>query len=113
MPVTAKLIVNRFPAIIAGLEGRGEIAAKMIAEEIESGAKERVPVGYFTPHLFEAIHTEKVEDGYAVIAGDSKVYYGHMIEYGTTTQGAQPFLHPAAEAVDVVSVASKAALAGL
>lgn len=70
---------------------------RLVAEAIDAGAKGRAPVA--TGALRDAIHTEKRAEGsYAVVAGDSKVFYGHLVEHGTTKAPAHPFLIPAAEA---------------
>ena len=60
-------------------------------------------------------HTERTGTGeVSVIAGDSDVFYGHLVEFGTTHTPARPFLIPAAEANREEVVASvRAALKGL
>ena len=92
---------SRFPEIIARLpEAVADAAARETAEAIERGAKERVPVD--SGDLRDAIHVEQVGEGkYLVIAGDGEVYYGHMVENGTSWSSGhppRPFLVPASEA---------------
>lgn len=70
---------------------------RLAAEAIEVGAKSRVPVD--SGDLRNSIHTERIDDGYAVVAGDSDVFYGHIVEHGSTRTAPRPFLIPAAEAV--------------
>jgi HK97 gp10 family phage protein len=100
VPATLK---SRLPEIELELEGRTREGLKRAAEMIEERAKDRVPVGYYAPHLREAIHVEEEEDGFRVVAGDSKVFYGHMIEFGTVKQPPRPFLLPAASSVLVAA----------
>lgn len=67
------------------------------AQAIAAGAKSRAPVD--SGDLRDSIHVEHVDEGvYAVVAGDSDVFYGHMVENGTVRTPAHPFLVPAAEA---------------
>ena len=71
-------------------------AARLTAEVVEKGAKSRVPID--SGDLRDAIHVEPVEDGYAVVAGDSDVFYGHIVENGSVNVPPRPFLVPALEA---------------
>lgn len=99
MPATLK---SRLPEIELALEGRTRVGLEHAAIGIVARAKELVPVGYYAPHLREAIHYEEEPEGYRVIAGDTKTFYGHMIEFGTVKQPPRPFLLPAASAVLVM-----------
>jgi HK97 gp10 family phage protein len=82
--------------IVAELRPRVSAAVKESAEEIEGMAKERVAVD--SGDLRDAIHTERRGPAeYAVVAGGEGVFYGHMVEHGTTKMPARPFLVPAAE----------------
>lgn len=81
----------------------------MGAEAIAEEARNRVPVN--TGRLRDAIHVEKRASGvevggqhvggvysdWFVVAGDTKAFYGHMVEFGTTHSPAHPFLIPAFE----------------
>lgn len=65
------------------------------AQEVSQSAKDRVPVR--TGRLLQAIHVEPSDEGATVIAGDHDVFYGHMVEHGTTHSPPHPFLVPALE----------------
>jgi HK97 gp10 family phage protein len=87
---------DRFPEIIAALPEVLDAAVKAGAELVEQAAKERVPVR--TGDLRDAIHTERVRHAeYAVVGGDGKAFYGHLVEFGTTRAPAHPFLVPGLE----------------
>lgn len=73
-----------------------DTAAREIAETVEDKAKARVPVG--TGRLRDAIHVERIDKGeYSVVAGDSHVFYGHVVEHGDSNTPPRPFLVPALE----------------
>ena len=96
MPATLK---SRFPMIAAELAPRVSAAVKAGAESISETAKTKVadppPVG---EGLREAIHVENSGPAsYSVIAGNSDVFYGHMVEHGTSHSAPKPFLIPAME----------------
>lgn len=92
---------NRLPEIIRELETEVEKAVREAVEElVVPAAKARVPKD--TGHLAEAIHTELALEGVYVVAGgrvpgDADVFYGHMVEHGTTHSAPRPFLVPALE----------------
>ena len=86
---------SRIPQITAELLPRLEAATGAGAELIAERAKQRVPVN--TGALRDAIHVEPDDGGFAVIAGDTEAFYGHIIEHGGVRQPAHPFLIPAAE----------------
>lgn len=88
--ITAEL----FPKVIAALEA----SADLVVER----AKERVPVD--TGRLRDSIHKESnpaTPEGVYVRAGGkvdgTDVFYGHMVEFGTVHDAAEPFLIPALE----------------
>jgi HK97 gp10 family phage protein len=87
---------NRFPQIIATLDPRVDVAVRLGAQAVEADARSRVPVD--SGSLRDAIHTEKGEGGHLVVAGDSNVFYGHLVELGTSRVPPRPFLIPALEA---------------
>jgi HK97 gp10 family phage protein len=89
------MLKSRLPMIAASLTPRARLTAKAAAELIEHRAKDRVPVR--TGRLRDAIHTEPIDDGTAVVAGTTEVFYGHMVEHGTAHTSAHPFLIPALE----------------
>lgn len=111
MPTTLE---SRFPMIVAELRLRVSAAVKASAEMIAEDAKMKVadpaPVGV---GLRAAIHVEREDVAeYSVVAGNDDVFYGHMVEHGTSHSAPHPFLIPAkeentAEAVGLVSAALK------
>ena len=92
MPAKVK---SRLPQIIVAIDPKVTAALTVGAEGIAERAKQRVPVA--TGRLRDAIHVEQDGDDVAVVAGDSDVWYGHLVEHGTSSAPAQPFLLPAAE----------------
>lgn len=99
MSVTLK---SRLPQISRELPMRVNRVLEVGAHEIADSAKSRVP--FKTGRLHDAIHVEdRGAQSWAVVAGDrdKDVFYGHMVEFGTTGDTgtpAQPFLIPAVEA---------------
>lgn len=87
---------SRLSQIAAKLDERAKSAAKLSAIAIEQDAKARVPVA--SGSLRDAIHTVELDDGYAVVAGDSDAWYGMLVENGTVKVPPRPFLIPSAEA---------------
>lgn len=91
------MLRSRLTKIARSLDEELDLPMRLVAEAIEAGAKGRAPVN--TGALRDAIHVEKRGEGsYSVVAGDSDVFYGHLVEHGTTKAPAHPFLIPAAEA---------------
>lgn len=89
------MLKSRLPQIAAQLEARTLAAVQAGADLVESDAKGRVPVA--SGDLRNSIHTERQGDDVAVVAGDSRVFYGHLVEFGTSHTPARPFLIPALE----------------
>src|SRR5262245_43856584 len=91
-------IRSRIPEIAAELAKQSNGGAKDLADAVSRGAKERVPVGA-TGDLKEAIHvTNEALGDWRVVAGDSKAWYGHIVEHGSVYAAPHPFLLPAMEA---------------
>ena len=89
-------LTSRFPFIAAELRPRVSAAIKEGAEDVATGAKERVPVQ--TGALRDAIYVKRGGPAqYEVYAGDENAFYGHMVERGTKYATARPFLVPAAD----------------
>lgn len=93
---------NRLPQIIAELETEVEKAVRVAVEElVVPTAKALCPYDENEPpghkHLRDVIHTEQALEGLYVIAGDHDVFFGHMVEHGTTHSAPRPFLVPALE----------------
>lgn len=96
---------TRIPAITATLDERIEVALKAGAEQIEQDAKSRAPVD--SGRLRDSIHADRTGNlEYSVIAGGDGVFYGHLVEFGTSKTPARPFLIPAGEAKRESVVAS-------
>jgi hypothetical protein len=92
---------SKFTEIAVKLEPAVLAAALAGAELVAEGARERVPV--VTGRLRDAIHVEEDPEGAAVVAGDSKAWYGHIVEHGHVAQDGstvapRPFLIPSLEA---------------
>jgi HK97 gp10 family phage protein len=88
-------LFSRLPMIAAELGPEVESALEKVAETVAESAQEKVPVE--SGDLRDAIHVEKQDDGYSVVAGNERVFYGHLVEHGTTHSPPRPFLIPAAE----------------
>lgn len=107
---------SRFPMIVAELLPKVSAAiktsAEVIAEDAAQKAPDRTPLG---DGLVASIHVEREKAGeYSVIAGDDDVFYGHMVEFGTSHSSPHPFLIPAMEEKKPVAEALvTAALRGL
>ena len=86
---------SRIPKITAEMIPKLEAATAAGAELIAARAKQRVPVD--TGRLRDAIHVESDDGGFAVIAGDTEAFYGHIVEHGGARTPAHPFLIPATE----------------
>lgn len=93
MPTTVN---SRLSEIAASLPKRVDRAVKEAAEEVANQARLRAPVR--SGALKAAINVQREGRGrYSVVAGDGDVFYGHLVEYGTSHSAAQPFLIPALE----------------
>ena len=90
MSVESRLpkIANAIPDIVLDAARRG-------ADQIAADARDRAPVD--SGDLRDSIHVERVNDGYSVVAGNTRVWYGHLVEHGTVKSAAHPFLIPAFE----------------
>jgi HK97 gp10 family phage protein len=88
---------SRLPQIAAMLRPKLEAIVEDTAERVVEDARNRAPVR--SGDLRRAIHVEQKDDLTAhVVAGDKDVFYGHMVEYGTSHSAPHPFLIPALEA---------------
>lgn len=87
------------PSIAASLPRQVGPAVKAGAELIRFGASVRAPDRHpLGEGLVAAIHVDRRgPTSYAVVAGDDEVFYGHMVEHGTTHSAPHPFLIPAQE----------------
>lgn len=92
-------VTSRLDRIALELAAKLDAVGRATAERIERDAKATVPVGAPSVHLRDAIHVERTGIGeYEVRAGDSDVFYGHIVEHGSVHSAPHPFLLPAAEA---------------
>jgi len=107
-------LTSTIPEIALSLDPRSKRAARGVAEFVEERAKDNVSVGPEPYHIRDDIHIEEIEDGYAVVAGREKTYYGHILEFGGQDHPANPFLIPAfEEGVEVAEELGAIALRGL
>ena len=86
---------SRIPKITAEMQLKLDEAVAVGAEIVAASARQRVPVA--TGKLRDAIHVEQEDGGAAVVAGNTEVFYGHIVEHGGAHSPAHPFLIPAAE----------------
>lgn len=86
---------SRLPQIIEELPIAVRAAALAGAEKVAESARGRVPVA--TGRLRDAIHVDEQPEGAYVIAGDSKAWYGVIVEHGSVKMPARPFLVPSLE----------------
>lgn len=102
------MLKSRLPKIAAEMEGRLTAALRAGAELVEAEAKARVPVA--SGDLRNSIHVEQDGDDIRVIAGDDSVFYGHLVEFGTSHTPARPYLIPALESRrgEIEQIASRA-----
>jgi HK97 gp10 family phage protein len=70
-------------------------AVRSSASAIRTGARKRVPVD--SGDLKKSIRFKTDRDGLGAVVKVHE-YYGHFIEFGTSSIPAHPFLRPAAEA---------------
>ena len=107
------MLRSRIPAIAAELHGLVEAALVPGAKMVATAAKLRAPVE--SGDLREAIHVDVQPEGVYVVAGDNKVFYGHLVEWGTSHSAPEPFLVPALEAnrKAVVKLAKEALKRGI
>ena len=99
---------SRIPQITKSLPIQLDAGAEAAAHLIEAQAKSRAPVR--TGALRDAIHVEHEGVGeYSVVAGNTEVFYGHIVEHGGVHSPPHPFMVPALESVRSEAVAAVAA----
>lgn len=92
------MLKSRIPLIAAELNAKVDTAVATGALAVAAHARARVPVGAPDVHLRDAIHVERTGVAeYSVVAGDNEVWYGHLVEWGTSHSAPRPFMVPAAE----------------
>lgn len=92
-------LTSRLPLIAAELQPKVDVAVRAGAEGIATHARARVhdapPIG---EGLVAAIHVEHEGPArYSVVAGNDEVFWGHLLEHGTSHSPPYPFLIPATE----------------
>jgi HK97 gp10 family phage protein len=97
------MLRSRIPKITAEMLPAIEAALEIGAGQIATAAKSRVPVD--TGRLRDAIHVERDGLEFEVRAGSTEVFYGHIVEHGSTHTAPHPFLIPALEASRAAVVA--------
>jgi HK97 gp10 family phage protein len=104
---------SRLPQIAAELAVKMDAASRAAAGYVEQQAKNRVPVD--SGRLRDSIHVEREGVGeYVVMAGNTEVFYGHIVEHGGRFVPPRPFMVPAAEdSRGEISAIARAALRGL
>lgn len=90
------MLTSRIPQITREMLPAVEAALKVGAGQIAAAARDRVPVA--TGALRDAIHVERDGIGFEIRAGNADVFYGHIVEHGSTHTAPHPFLVPALEA---------------
>ncbi|WP_127111720.1 HK97-gp10 family putative phage morphogenesis protein [Shimia sediminis] len=90
------------PALIKGAEETAAIARALVPVE-EGDLKESITVtepGHTTPAYAEGGGKRTASSNQALVtAGNENVRHGHLQEFGTVKQEAQPFMRPAARLV--------------
>jgi HK97 gp10 family phage protein len=90
------MLVSRIPQITRELRSDLDSGLKRGADLVAVAAEGRVSVR--TGKLRASIHVAKTGiSEYEVIAGNDEVFYGNMVEHGTTHSAPQPFLVPSLE----------------
>lgn len=97
--VRVKVDTSKLQGVIEKLPGAADKAAEMVADEIVVRAKQIVPVD--TGALQRSI--TKAGGGSHWIA-TATMPYAIYVEFGTRRAAAQPFLRPAAEAVNMSDI---------
>lgn len=64
-------------------------------KEIAKSAKAKCPVR--TGKLKKSIQARPLAQGVRIKAGSKAAFYSHMVEFGTRTAAAQPFMRPAVD----------------
>lgn len=93
--MTWRIVENKFPQIIAGMEAKADAIVTKTAMDLEAHAKSRAPVD--TGTLKNSIQATRVGAAHwrIVVGAD----YGMYVEWGTVNMAAQPFFQPAIQAV--------------
>jgi HK97 gp10 family phage protein len=90
------VVYNRIPQLMAAVEAHTRQAVKRNADELRDEMKRRAPVD--TGELKNSITSTSVTAGKTATV-DVGAEHGIYNEYGTYKMAAQPFFHPAVEAI--------------
>jgi HK97 gp10 family phage protein len=90
------VVFNRIPQLMAAVEANSRSAVKANADELRDEMKRRAPVD--TGELRNSIESTSVTAGKSAEVNVG-AEHGIYNEYGTYKMAAQPFFHPAIEAV--------------
>lgn len=93
MASTVSIVYNKFPDIAAKLPREVKTIVQETLYAIESTAKIRCPVD--TGALRASIQSEMTSETGGQVG--TNILYSIFVEYGTSRQGAQPYMTPAAE----------------
>lgn len=85
---------TRIPDILNRLPAHLDAAVRAGVEAIANDAKTRAPVD--TGRLRDSIHVERRGPSEYTVLVDA--FYGQLVEFGSTSTGARPYLIPAIEA---------------
>lgn len=94
------MLRSRLPQIAVEIQVVVEQALEFGAETVAEDARERVRPHRLTGRLEEAIHIDTQREGVYVVAGGKAeegddVFWGHLLEHGTSHSAPHPFLVPA------------------
>jgi HK97 gp10 family phage protein len=70
------------------------VGARVLKAEMESLAPRHQGSGY---HIADDIIIKKEDDGVYAVGPSKKAFYAHIVEFGSSNRGAQPFAGPAFE----------------
>lgn len=93
--IKVDIVKNSFPGMPALLQAGLRAAVQKTVFDATAQAKGRAPVD--TGALRNSIHGEMTGDTSGEVTAG--VEYAPYVEYGTVHMGAQPYMHPAADAV--------------
>lgn len=93
------MLRSRIPQIVVEIEHFVEDAIEEGAEDVRAAAEARLQPHRVTGRLAEETHVHKEPEGFYVVAGDDTgdVFWGHMLEHGTSHSPPYPFLVPSLE----------------
>jgi len=106
--ITVAILSNRLPGLAAKVPGAARRLVQRAVVDVEGQAKQRAAVD--TGALRQSIGGRMIGDTSGEVGVGQE--YAIYVEYGTVNAPAQPFMHPAADAVRPSFLAAAAKLAG-